>query len=87
MGASLEKCGRQSRFMDGRGVEAPSELNDSVPRLRKQKSSTYRSQYINTKELRVCAATWNVGGKLPPDDLDIDEWLGVNEPADIYVLG
>jgi hypothetical protein len=36
---------------------------------------------------RVCAATWNVGGKLPPDDLDIDEWLGVNEPADIYVLG
>lgn len=36
---------------------------------------------------RVCAATWNVGGKLPPDDLDIDEWLNVNEPADIYVLG
>ncbi|KAJ1424964.1 Inositol polyphosphate-related phosphatase [Sesbania bispinosa] len=31
--------------------------------------------------------TWNVGGKLPPDDLDIDEWLGINEPADIYVLG
>ncbi|WJX66299.1 Type I inositol 1,4,5-trisphosphate 5-phosphatase, variant 2 [Trifolium repens] len=82
-----EECGRQSRFMDSRGVEAPSELNDFVPRLRKQKSSTYRSQYINTKELRVCAATWNVGGKLPPDDLDIDEWLGVNEPADIYVLG
>ncbi|GAU26810.1 hypothetical protein TSUD_289150 [Trifolium subterraneum] len=82
-----EELGRQSRFMDYRGVDAPSELNDFVPRLRKQKSSTYRSQYINTKELRVCAATWNVGGKLPPDDLDIDEWLGVNEPADIYVLG
>ncbi|KAG4952359.1 hypothetical protein JHK85_046226 [Glycine max] len=26
-------------------------------------------------------------GKLPPDDLDIDDWLGINEPADIYVLG
>ena len=36
---------------------------------------------------RVCVGTWNVGGKLPPDDLDIDDWLGVNEPADIYVLG
>ena len=36
---------------------------------------------------RVCVGTWNVGGRLPPDDLDIDDWLGVNEPADIYVLG
>ncbi|XP_004489919.1 type IV inositol polyphosphate 5-phosphatase 3-like isoform X2 [Cicer arietinum] len=82
-----EEWGRKSRFMDRRGGEAPSESNELVPSLRKQKSSTYRSQYINTKELRVCAATWNVGGKLPPDDLDIDEWLNVNEPADIYVLG
>ncbi|KEH26039.1 type IV inositol polyphosphate 5-phosphatase 3 isoform X3 [Medicago truncatula] len=82
-----EVWGRKSRFMDNRGFEAPSESNDFVPKLRKQKSSTYRSQYINTKELRVCVGTWNVGGRLPPDDLDIDEWLGVNEPADIYVLG
>lgn len=82
-----EVWGRKSRFMDNRGFEAPPESNDFVPRLRKQKSSTYRSQYINTKELRVCVGTWNVGGRLPPDDLDIDEWLGVNEPADIYVLG
>ena len=36
--------------------------------------------------LRVCVGTWNVGGKLPPDDLDIDDWLGINELADIYVL-
>lgn len=37
--------------------------------------------------LRVCVGTWNVGGKLPPDDLDIDDWVSINEPADIYVLG
>lgn len=36
---------------------------------------------------RICVGTWNVGGKLPPDDLDIDDWLDINEPADIYVLG
>jgi len=36
---------------------------------------------------RVCVGTWNVGGKLPPDDLDIEEWLDMQEPADIYVLG
>jgi len=37
--------------------------------------------------LRVCVGTWNVGGKLPPDDFDIDDWLDINHPADIYVLG
>lgn len=36
---------------------------------------------------RICVGTWNVGGKLPPDDLDIDDWIDMNEPADIYVLG
>ena len=39
---------------------------------------------------RICAGTWNAGGKAPPDDLDIAEWLGTRgegEPADIYVLG
>ena len=37
---------------------------------------------------RVCVGTWNAGGKAPPDDLDIAEWLGTGgdaEPADMYV--
>jgi len=89
-----------------------------LPGLRRQKSLTVRSQYINKKELRlgiarlrkhslfllfltslsylnsavyfsirVCVGTWNVGGKLPPNDFDIDDWLDINHPADIYVLG
>ncbi|KAL1357783.1 hypothetical protein HN51_009653 [Arachis hypogaea] len=82
-----EELARQSWFMGNRGDKAHPESKEYLPRLRRQKSSTYRSQYINTKELRICVGTWNVGGKLPPDDLDIDDWLGVNEPADIYVLG
>ena len=39
---------------------------------------------------RVCVGTWNTGGRAPPEDLDIAEWLGTGgdaEPADIYVLG
>ncbi|XP_048636310.1 type I inositol polyphosphate 5-phosphatase 1-like isoform X2 [Brassica napus] len=36
---------------------------------------------------RICAGTWNVGGRVPPADLDIDGWLDTLEPADIYVLG
>ena len=36
---------------------------------------------------RICAGTWNVAGRVPPDDLDLDGWLDLNEPADIYVIG
>ncbi|KAL2966930.1 hypothetical protein AAZX31_16G145600 [Glycine max] len=88
-GSDNEERGRQSQFADNRcnEDEASSESTEFLPKLRRQKSSTYRSQYINKNELRVCVGTWNVGGKLPPDDLDIDDWLGINEPADIYVLG
>ncbi|KAK4801796.1 hypothetical protein SAY86_022283 [Trapa natans] len=61
--------------------------DDTMPAMRRRKSETFRAQYINTKELRICVGTWNVGGRLPPDDLVIDDWLGINEPADIYVIG
>lgn len=37
--------------------------------------------------IRVCATTWNVGGIVPPDDLDLDGWLDIDDPADIYVIG
>jgi hypothetical protein len=36
---------------------------------------------------RICVGTWNVGGKFPPSDLDIQEWLDMEEPADIYIFG
>lgn len=36
---------------------------------------------------RICVGTWNVGGRVPPKDLDIDGWVDTIEPADIYVLG
>ncbi|MED6118249.1 Type I inositol 1,4,5-trisphosphate 5-phosphatase [Stylosanthes scabra] len=68
--------------------DAASHTNqDCVPRLRRQKSLTSRAEYINKKELKICVGTWNVGGEAPPDDLDIDDWLCINHPADIYVLG
>ncbi|KAE8659039.1 DNAse I-like superfamily protein isoform 2 [Hibiscus syriacus] len=39
------------------------------------------------RESRICVGTWNVGGKVPPNDLDIDEWIDMNDPADIYAFG
>lgn len=34
---------------------------------------------------RIC--TWNVAGRLPFEDLDIDDWLCTEELADIYIIG
>lgn len=56
-------------------------------RLRRRMSETLRVQYIDTKEIKISVGTWNVAGRLPPDDLEIDKWLGIKEPADMYVLG
>jgi hypothetical protein len=36
---------------------------------------------------RVFVSTWNVGGKSPNRNLNIDDWLHSSPPADIYVLG
>ncbi|OVA10611.1 Inositol polyphosphate-related phosphatase [Macleaya cordata] len=60
---------------------------ETIIKRRRRNSATFRTQYINTKELKVCVGTWNLGGILPPDDLDIKDWLDTDELADIYVLG
>uniref|UniRef100_A0A166BNT3 Inositol polyphosphate-related phosphatase domain-containing protein n=1 Tax=Daucus carota subsp. sativus TaxID=79200 RepID=A0A166BNT3_DAUCS len=82
---------RESRFEDNKGeavvVDPSANLKQSLPRSRRRNSETFRAQYITAKEIRVFAGTWNVGGELPPDDLDIEEWLDIREPADIYVIG
>ncbi|XP_052190622.1 type IV inositol polyphosphate 5-phosphatase 3-like isoform X2 [Diospyros lotus] len=68
-------------------ASSDSDLEDALPRLRRRNSETFRSQYINKKEIRVCVGTWNVGAKLPPDDLHIENWLDISEPADMYIIG
>ncbi|KAH8507791.1 hypothetical protein H0E87_010089 [Populus deltoides] len=39
------------------------------------------------KELRICVATWNVGGKTPDPGLNLEDFLQVEDSADIYVCG
>jgi phosphatidylinositol-bisphosphatase len=38
---------------------------------------------------RVFSSTWNVGGVVPPEDLDLEDWLDIKacNSYDIYVLG
>lgn len=79
----------EERSVQGFGAEAIGNQLGVVPcgLRRRRKSETLRAQYIDVRELRICAGTWNVAGRLPPNDLDIQEWLDMEEPADIYVLG
>ncbi|KAL6618878.1 hypothetical protein ACP70R_034017 [Stipagrostis hirtigluma subsp. patula] len=78
----------EERILGGLGASTIGNQMESAPyRLRRHKSETLRSQYIDITELRICVGTWNVGGRSPPSDLDIQEWLDVDGPADIYVLG
>ncbi|MCI10026.1 type I inositol 145-trisphosphate 5-phosphatase CVP2-like, partial [Trifolium medium] len=39
------------------------------------------------QSFRVFVATWNVGGKSPNFDLNLQDFLLVEGSADIYVLG
>ena len=79
----------EERRLRGLGAETIDSQMEGAPYKlnRRRKSETLRAQYIDIKELRVCVGTWNVAGRLPPDDLDIQDWLDMEEPADIYVLG
>ncbi|KAK1403875.1 type IV inositol polyphosphate 5-phosphatase 3 [Heracleum sosnowskyi] len=80
----------QSKFQDSKGQEVavdPKANLEALPRLRRRNSETFRTEYITARELRVYAGTWNVAGQIPSDDLDIEEWLDISQPADIYVIG
>ncbi|CAL9770823.1 unnamed protein product [Musa acuminata subsp. burmannicoides] len=43
---------------------------------------------IDTRKYKLFVSTWNVGGVLPSDDVNLEDWLDVNNKYyDIYVLG
>ncbi|KAG2243308.1 hypothetical protein Bca4012_014288 [Brassica carinata] len=76
----------------GREADHGNKISDACVRgyqrkHRRGKSETLRVQYINTKDIKVTVATWNVAGKRPSDDLDIDDWLSTDNPSDIYIIG
>ncbi|GJM89577.1 hypothetical protein PR202_ga05782 [Eleusine coracana subsp. coracana] len=80
---SADECGTSDGETDREG----NQMKDGTYRLRRQQSEILLSQHTDVKELRVYVGTWNVGGIFPPSDLDIQEWLDMEEPADVYVFG
>ncbi|KAI3829692.1 hypothetical protein L1987_03820 [Smallanthus sonchifolius] len=45
------------------------------------------AQVREVHNYRIFAATWNVAGKSPTSNLNLEDWLHTSPPADIYVLG
>ncbi|KAL4557693.1 hypothetical protein LXL04_035880 [Taraxacum kok-saghyz] len=78
---------KELRLKVKQGDDFQTDPSGGFPRSRRRKSETFRAQYIDAKELKVSVSTWNVGGKLPPEDLDISNLLDVDNPSDIYVIG
>ncbi|PIN19476.1 Inositol polyphosphate 5-phosphatase [Handroanthus impetiginosus] len=56
-------------------------------RVRRSKIDLDASQVTDVHNYRIFVATWNVAGKSPPNYLNLEEWLHISPPADIYVLG
>lgn len=65
------------------------ERSFSRSRSRSRRGRAYldHPQIINIQNYSLFVSTWNVGGKSPPGNLNLDDWLHSAPPADIYVLG
>ncbi|KAI8561283.1 hypothetical protein RHMOL_Rhmol04G0326700 [Rhododendron molle] len=62
-------------------------LSRNTDRLRRGSFNLDHPQVINVHNNSIFVATWNVGGKSPPSNLNLDDFLHSSPPADIYVLG
>ncbi|WJX71981.1 phosphoinositide 5-phosphatase [Trifolium repens] len=63
-----------------------SEKNQQTTSLNQASKNSTRQFYHQTK--KIFFGSWNIGGIAPPQNLDIEDWLDIqNDSADIYVLG
>ncbi|KAJ3702461.1 hypothetical protein LUZ61_006166 [Rhynchospora tenuis] len=67
--------------------KSKSEKKRSQDRARRGKIDLDAAEATVTLDYRIFVATWNVGGRSPPANMNIEEWLHSSPPADIYVLG
>ncbi|XP_072952543.1 type I inositol polyphosphate 5-phosphatase 4-like [Typha angustifolia] len=59
----------------------------NVDRPRRGRNEFDTVQVTDVQDCRIFVGTWNVGGKSPTRNLNLDDWLHSSPPADIYVLG
>ncbi|KNA03834.1 hypothetical protein SOVF_205350 [Spinacia oleracea] len=62
-------------------------FNINSDRIRHGGEYLEHPRIIDVQNHSVFVATWNVGGKSPPSNMNLDDWLHASPAADIYVLG
>ncbi|KAG8078268.1 hypothetical protein GUJ93_ZPchr0007g6257 [Zizania palustris] len=59
----------------------------SVKGMRLSHFLAQTSNNTTTEPVRIFVSTWNVGGKAPTAELNLDDFLPTDDHSDIYVLG
>ncbi|KAL5221653.1 hypothetical protein ABZP36_026366 [Zizania latifolia] len=59
----------------------------SVKGMRLSHFLAQTSNNTTTEPVRIFVSTWNVGGKTPTAELNLDDFLPTDDHSDIYVLG
>ncbi|XP_008795687.1 type IV inositol polyphosphate 5-phosphatase 7-like [Phoenix dactylifera] len=59
----------------------------SMDRVWRGRNDLDSAQVTDIQEYKMFVATWNVGGKSPQSNLNLEDWLHACPPADLYVLG
>ncbi|KAJ9700397.1 hypothetical protein PVL29_005954 [Vitis rotundifolia] len=62
-------------------------ISKNAERVRQSRIDLDHPRVIDVQNYSIFVTTWNVGGKSPPSNLNLDDWLHASPPADIYVLG
>lgn len=79
--SKLKKDGRNG------GLDVVFSTGEDIMKNSYAQLEALNNEYVESEKLRIAVATWNVGGRTPPPYLDLRHWLGMNDRADIYVLG
>ncbi|XP_042401724.1 type IV inositol polyphosphate 5-phosphatase 7-like isoform X4 [Zingiber officinale] len=58
-----------------------------IDHVRQGRFDLHSAQITDIQDYKIFAATWNVGGRSPPKNLNLLDWIHASSPADIYVLG
>ncbi|XAR57267.1 Inositol-polyphosphate 5-phosphatase [Bertholletia excelsa] len=62
-------------------------ISKNAERVRRSRVDLEHPQIINVQNYSMFVGTWNVGGKSPSANLNLDDFLHSSPPTDIYVLG
>ncbi|KAL2343035.1 hypothetical protein Fmac_004320 [Flemingia macrophylla] len=84
---SDEDALRPSSAEEGDGITLERETSPGIEGLNLSNFERAMAPETELQSFRIFVATWNVGGKSPNYDLNLQDFLLVEGSADIYVLG